>query len=76
MNNLNVTAGFIFGTLSSNELRIASLAKAGRGVYHDDRTEPRDPEPSQPVTITISVGTNLNARAPRRRRVRGADRTR
>jgi len=51
INNQNVTADFIFGTLSSNELRIASLAQAGRGVYHGDRIEPRDPEPDQPIRL-------------------------
>ncbi|WP_025745682.1 alpha-amylase family glycosyl hydrolase [Kallotenue papyrolyticum] len=57
----DVTQDFIFGTLATDELRLAALRAAGRGVYHGQRIAPADPEPGQPVTITVSTGTEVDA---------------
>lgn len=57
----NVTQDFIFGTLATDELRLAAIQAAGRGVFHGQRIDPADPEPGRPVTITVSVGTDVSA---------------
>lgn len=60
-NAINVTHDFIFGTMATDTLRLATIQAQGRGVYHGNRITPADPEPDQPVTITVSVGTAVSA---------------
>ena len=47
---------FIFGTLSTNELRIAHLQQLQGGVTHAHRRTPRDPLPGQAIGIELTVG--------------------
>ena len=59
----NVTQDFIFGTMATDELRLAAIVVEGRGVYHGNRIDPPDPEPGMPVEITASMGTAVDAAA-------------
>lgn len=47
---------FIFGTLSTNESRIAHLQNLRGGVTHAHRRTPRDPVPGQAITIELTIG--------------------
>ena len=50
---------FIFGTLSTNESRIAHLQQLYGGVSHAQRRTPRDPLPGQSVGIELTVGPSF-----------------
>jgi cyclomaltodextrinase / maltogenic alpha-amylase / neopullulanase len=47
---------FIFGTLATDESRIAHLRNTLGGVTHNHRRFPRDPEPGQPIQIDLTLG--------------------
>ena len=47
---------FIFGTLSTDELRIAQLRNQRGGVTHAHKRTPRDPLPDQPIQIELTLG--------------------
>jgi len=47
---------FIFGTLSTDELRIAHLTAYRSGVTHAHQRFPRDPLPDQAIKIDLTVG--------------------
>lgn len=47
---------FIFGTLSTDESRIASLKMYRGGVTHAQQRFPRDPLPEQAIQIDLNVG--------------------
>ena len=47
---------FIFGTLSSDEARIAHLTAQRGGVTHAHRRDPRDPLPGEAIEIHLTVG--------------------
>jgi cyclomaltodextrinase / maltogenic alpha-amylase / neopullulanase len=47
---------FIFGTLSTNESRIAHLTLQRGGVTHAHQRSPRDPLPEQAIQIDLTVG--------------------
>ncbi len=47
---------FIFGTLSTDESRIAHLADLRGGITHAQWRVPRDPLPEQAIQIYLSVG--------------------
>ncbi|MFT3895250.1 MAG: alpha-amylase family glycosyl hydrolase [Anaerolineales bacterium] len=47
---------FIFGTLSTNEQRIAHLQQILGGVTHAQKRTPRDPLPGQAIGIELTVG--------------------
>lgn len=47
---------FIFGTLSTNESRIAYLTAFRSGVTHAQQRAPRDPLPGQAVQIHLTLG--------------------
>lgn len=59
----NVTQDFIFGTLATDDLRLEALRAQGRGLWHGSRTTPVDPEPGEPVRLTVSAGTEVDATA-------------
>lgn len=64
-NTTNVTQDFIFGTMATDDLRLAAIQAEGRGVHHGNRIAPADPEPDQPVQLRVSVGTQVSADAVR-----------
>jgi cyclomaltodextrinase / maltogenic alpha-amylase / neopullulanase len=47
---------FIFGTLSTNESRLAHLQNTRGGVTHAHNRVPRDPMPGQAIQIHLSLG--------------------
>lgn len=52
---------FIFGTLATDELKLVNHRAARRGIQHAHSITPCDPEPGQPVTLTVKVGPELRA---------------
>ena len=57
----HVTQDFIFGTLATDDLRLAQVRAAQSGLVHTYLIEPADPHPGTPVTIHISLGPQLAA---------------
>jgi cyclomaltodextrinase / maltogenic alpha-amylase / neopullulanase len=55
-NNNYSMSDFIFGTLATDDLRIASIKQARSALAHNYQTTPRDPRPSQAVRIDITAG--------------------
>jgi glycosidase len=55
-----VSADFVFGTLATDDLRIARLQTAAHGVRHANDIEPLDPVPGAPVRIRVTVGPDVN----------------
>lgn len=47
---------FIFGTLSTNESRIAHLSNIRGGITHAHQRFPRDPLPEQAIQIQLTIG--------------------
>ena len=47
---------FIFGSLSTDELRINHIRAGRSGITHLQQRSPRDPLPGQPVSIQMTVG--------------------
>lgn len=52
---------FIFGTLATDQLKLMNHRAGGRGIHHQHQITPLDPEPGQPITLTVTVGPNLDA---------------
>ncbi len=57
----DVTQDFIFGTLATDDLRLAALRAEAQRVSHRHRMTPADPEPGQPVRLHVGVGPEVNA---------------
>jgi len=57
----NVSADFVFGTLATDDLRIAQLRVARGGVAHGQRISPADPRPGEAVTVRASTGPRVAA---------------
>jgi glycosidase len=56
-----VSADFVFGTLATDELRLAQLRAASAGVDHAYDLSPQDPEPGQPIRLRVSAGPSVDA---------------
>ncbi len=56
-----VSADFVFGTLSTDALRISQLRAASTGVRHDHDLDPADPLPGDPITVRVTVGQGARA---------------
>lgn len=52
----------IFGTHSSQALRLLSYRESRRGLQHGSRLTPRDPRPGEPVTLSVWVGPEMEVR--------------
>jgi len=50
---------FIFGTLSTDELKVIFHRAYSSGIRHANQTVPQDPIPGQPVTIVVETGPNV-----------------
>lgn len=57
----NVTQDFIFGTLSTDELRLDQFRARTRGIWHGSRVVPQDPVPGDELTFTVMVGSDVDA---------------
>lgn len=51
----------IFGTLATDELKLAHHRRVRRGLQHRHNLSPRDPGPGQPVALIVHVGPDLAA---------------
>jgi glycosidase len=56
----NVTADFIFGTLATDELRLAEITRRARGLWHGSQVEPRSPAPGEAVRLSVTAGGDLS----------------
>ncbi|MBZ0275865.1 MAG: alpha-amylase [Anaerolineae bacterium] len=52
---------FIFGTLATDELKLVHHRAMRQGIQHAYRKSPLDPQPGQPVTITVTTGQDAAA---------------
>lgn len=52
---------FIFGTFATDELKVVHHRTARRGLQHQYNVFPCDPQPGQPVTLSVQTGTDLSA---------------
>ncbi len=51
---------FVFGGIESDENRLLANERARwQGIRHEQRIEPADPEPGQPLTLTVTVGPDV-----------------
>lgn len=55
-----VTQDFIFGTLATDDLRLEQFRTRTRGIWHGSRVSPRDPEPGDTLTFTVTVGSDVD----------------
>lgn len=60
MTQEHVSADFVFGTLATDELRLAQLRAAQLGVAHDTLS-PLDPQPGEAVTVHVTLGPAISA---------------
>ena len=56
-----VSADFVFGTLASDDLRLAQTKAALAGVSHDLLLHPADPQPGEAVAIAVELGPEVVA---------------
>lgn len=52
---------FIFGTLANDQLKVMNHRMTRRGLQHAHHVLPSDPEPGQPITLSVQVGGDLKA---------------
>ncbi len=52
---------FTFGSLATDELKLIHHRAARRGLQHQWDLQPQDPEPGQPVTLTVTAGPDIKA---------------
>jgi cyclomaltodextrinase len=58
--NQPILPDFVFGGIESDESRLLANERARwQGIRHEQRIEPADPEPGQPVTLTVTVGPDV-----------------
>jgi glycosidase len=55
------SADFVFGTLATDDLRLAQMRAARSGVAHDHRLHPPDPRPGEPVAVHVLLGPRIAA---------------
>ena len=55
------SADFVFGTLATDELRLAHMRAARAGMAHDHQLAPPDPRPGEPVTAHVALGPRIAA---------------
>lgn len=54
-----VMQDFVFGALESDANTLAAERQRWSGIRHHHAIDPLDPEPGQPVTITVTVGRDV-----------------
>lgn len=54
---------FIFGTLSTDELKLYRHRLLRRGIHHGHRIEPQLPKLHEPITLTVTTGSQINAQS-------------
>lgn len=53
----------IFGTYATDDLKLVHHRAMRRGIQHWNHLTPRNPEPDEPVTLTVRVGPELSVTA-------------
>lgn len=56
-----VSADFVFGTLATDDLRLAQLKAARSGLDHGHDLTPLDPRPGEPITVRVHAGPAVHA---------------
>lgn len=51
---------FIFGILANDQLKLLRHRTARRGLQHHHELSPRDPQPGQPILLTVRAGIDLS----------------
>ena len=54
--SLDVSPDFVFGTLATDDLRLAHVRAEATGINHGHDLDPADPLPDQPITVRVTVG--------------------
>lgn len=57
----SVTGDFIFGTLATDDLRLAAIRLAAQGLTHANAIDPVDPGPMEPVQLSVTAGLDIDA---------------
>lgn len=52
---------FIFGTYTTDELKLIHHRMSRMGVQHANQIYPLDPLPNEPITLTVQIGVNTSA---------------
>lgn len=56
-----ISKDFVFGTLATDERRLAQLRATNAGLTHAHSLAPADPQPHQPITLSVSLGPLVRA---------------
>ncbi len=56
-----ISADYIFGSLATDDLRLDRMKQERSGLWHDQRLQPLDPRPGDPITVTMGVGPDVSA---------------
>ena len=56
-----VSSDFVFGTLATDDLRVAQLRAALAGVHHGHDLSPADPRPGEEIRVGVTVGPPVRA---------------
>ncbi len=56
-----VSADFVFGTLATDDLRLARLRADTSGLHHGHDLEPLDPRPGEPIVVRTTIGPTVHA---------------
>jgi glycosidase len=56
-----VSQDFVFGTLATDELRLARIIADAAGVLHAHDLEPIDPDPGVPIRVGVTLGRRIDA---------------
>ena len=51
-----ISPDFVFGTLATDDLRLAQVRAAASGFHHGHALEPLDPDPGVAVVVTATLG--------------------
>lgn len=57
----DISPDFVFGTLATDELRLAQVRAATVGFHHGHDLEPLDPDPGESVTVRVTLGQAVAA---------------
>jgi cyclomaltodextrinase len=56
-----VSSDFVFGTLATDDLRVAQLRLALAGIHHGHDLSPADPRPGEAIRVGVTVGPPVRA---------------
>jgi cyclomaltodextrinase / maltogenic alpha-amylase / neopullulanase len=56
-----VSSDFVFGTLATDDLRVAQLRLGLAGIHHGHDLSPADPRPGEEIRVGVTVGSPVRA---------------